>query len=103
VCVRRAPCSTPLPHPTLFRSGPEIGGDVGPERPEVGHPARVDRILPRLEQLGVVRLELGALLVQIVVDEGDASQIVALAVAEEADRKSTRLNSSHVKISYAVC
>src|SRR3712207_8260956 len=78
--IRRPPRSTLFPYTTLFRSDPrEVGLDVG-------HAA---------EDLGQV---VGAEQVAVALQEGRA---VPVAIAQQ-DRKSTRLNSSHANISYAV-
>src|SRR3712207_7226609 len=77
--IRRPPRSTLFPYTTLFRSDP------GPHRLEgvgvLGAPERAVAPLP-----------------------GALADVVAHRVAEHAaqDRKSTRLNSSHANISYAV-
>src|SRR3712207_9596277 len=101
--IRRPPRSTLFPYTTLFRSllvrraeqevvpapvlqpedvgpvlGPAAGGLVG---------------LPRQQRREVHLLR--AHRVHLLADD-------ALDVAEDADRKSTRLNSSHANISYAV-
>src|SRR2546430_12753920 len=73
--IRRPPRSTLFPYTTLFRSG---AGDVD-RRAEAG--ARVLGAPRRLPQ-------------------GDPRAAPLLRAAE--DRKSTRLNSSHSQISYAV-
>src|SRR3712207_7787335 len=82
--IRRPPRSTLFPYTTLFRSGGEqlcLPRQAG-TRAHQGHVARED-----VEQL---------------------RQLVEAAPAEEPphpghpDRKSTRLNSSHANISYAV-
>src|SRR2546427_6607385 len=89
--IRRPPRSTLFPYTTLFRSVP---GRRLPERDREDRAVAVNHIQaqeqrdmqPRLgdrEALGVVR-RLGAGQVQ------------------KPDRKSTRLNSSHSQISYAV-
>src|SRR3712207_7335452 len=70
--IRRPPRSTLFPYTTLFRSGEE---------------ATVKRIYREGEN---VRLR---------PENGDYEQLVLPAAA---DRKSTRLNSSHANISYAV-
>src|SRR3712207_7970552 len=84
--IRRPPRSTLFPYTTLFRSGDNrlLQGEhrplQGPRRRRVyGPPQDLDRQGPevRLAREGVGR-------------------------AGEADRKSTRLNSSHANISYAV-
>src|SRR3989442_3387343 len=74
--IRRPPRSPLFPYTTLFRSA-------------LTH---LDQPPPRLER--------GADLVAQEVDVGLDGHCVAMAVGE--DRKSTRLNSSHVRISYAV-
>src|SRR3712207_7036117 len=76
--IRRPPRSTLFPYTTLFRSG----AAVGPTRAEAG---------------GVLRIHVDV--VGNVVGERHHRIDPALAVA---DRKSTRLNSSHANISYAV-
>src|SRR3712207_7706682 len=75
--IRRPPRSTLFPYTTLFRSR--------------GH--RVLAQADLVEQRGGVGVGL------VPVDQAAAA--LAL-VAEEEDRKSTRLNSSHANISYAV-
>src|SRR2546427_8691070 len=74
--IRRPPRSTLFPYTTLFRSQrferPLVGAGDDPAAPAVVE-QRVDRLLQH-----------------------------ALFVAHDEDRKSTRLNSSHSQISYAV-
>src|SRR5690606_41403748 len=88
--VRRPPSSTLFPYTTLFRSAPEFGeqrqpglgaGVVEGDEQVVGD----ERERPRAPG--------------VVLDGGDAQRKEQLV---GGDRKSTRLNSSHVKISYAV-
>src|SRR2546421_3739922 len=84
--IRRPPRSTLFPYTTLFRSQPFAA------LPPVSwivtvSPAVV--ILPQMWRFGLTTSKvLSALIVQ--------------TVARELDRKSTRLNSSHDQISYAV-
>src|SRR3712207_8067805 len=78
--IRRPPRSTLFPYTTLFRS--QLPGAPLEHR----HGAHVQGTLPvRADEVGVVR-------------EADRE----LAGAGDRDRKSTRLNSSHANISYAV-
>src|SRR2546430_7347469 len=70
--IRRPPRSTLFPYTTLFRSS----------RRDDRHP------LDGAPRLAVVR--------------GAEHDVVGLATRSEPDRKSTRLNSSHSQISYAV-
>src|SRR3712207_8231435 len=94
--IRRPPRSTLFPYTTLFRST-KLSGLIPDERAQ--HPV--------LEQPRAVRVD--------TVHEdrkGDAAAAAGGAVARQrrdgdqrprlADRKSTRLNSSHANISYAV-
>src|SRR5690349_23199893 len=78
--IRRPPRSTLFPYTTLFRSRPaQVLADVQIER---------DRdLLARVRR-------------RFVGDRSDERGAVDLGEIE--DRKSTRLNSSHVEISYAV-
>src|SRR3712207_7057251 len=84
--IRRPPRSTLFPYTTLFRSGEPVD-------------------LDHVEQL-VVHAE--ARLLGVVVDavhagqEGEALPAQVLEDLADLDRKSTRLNSSHANISYAV-
>src|SRR5690349_22495969 len=89
--IPRPPRSTLFPYTTLFRSA----------RRATTHPARVRRLLNFLRLLegfvdGADHVE--GLLRQVVALAGDDH----LEAADGLDRKSTRLNSSHVEISYAV-
>src|SRR3712207_8418582 len=84
--IRRPPRSTLFPYTTLFRSE----GSFVPERREVrlklrGVPAR--SVLVDGEERETERGPDGA---------------PTVSLGEEVDRKSTRLNSSHANISYAV-
>src|SRR2546426_4924843 len=82
--IRRPPRSTLFPYTTLFRSHPEeVPADPLDER----RPAPLDGVGARL----VERLSRG----DVVLDH-------PLRQGAERDRKSTRLNSSHLVISYAV-
>src|SRR3712207_8010983 len=80
--IRRPPRSTLFPYTTLFRSRGDEHGDLGPGL-DLG---------PRLRVDGEDGALLG-LLVEHPLDRGNEARV---------DRKSTRLNSSHANISYAV-
>src|SRR3712207_7979339 len=86
--IRRPPRSTLFPYTTLFRS------DEGERQAEA---LRVVR--PFLHVAGVWRDDDGVAQVlgaEVVADHGCREEVV------RRDRKSTRLNSSHANISYAV-
>src|SRR5256885_12586895 len=97
--TRRPPRSTLFPYPTLFRSGRKhadmVSGETTPARKECarvrpvnGHRCGSAR---GIEHVAAVALGLGGV---------ENPEIVAHR--EQQDRKSTRLNSSHLVISYAV-
>src|SRR3712207_8296770 len=84
--IRRPPRSTLFPYTTLFRSLQVVGGDArrGDEDPALPR----ERLLPApVEEIG---------------DVGVLLRLGQVALEEPRDRKSTRLNSSHANISYAV-
>src|SRR3712207_8863496 len=78
--IRRPPRSTLFPYTTLFRSRAGAYPRADPDLGEAGGHARGDR---------------GA---QCGLEAGGAAEVPDLG----GDRKSTRLNSSHANISYAV-
>src|SRR3712207_7970756 len=89
--IRRPPRSTLFPYTTLFRSG----GDVGRIRQLVAGKAagEVEAAAGRHRIVAQLRIGVG--------DIGDDRQ-TAGRPQRARDRKSTRLNSSHANISYAV-
>src|SRR3712207_8877859 len=93
--IRRPPRSTLFPYTTLFRSAGVGQGRVG---------AGVRRLDPvvgvelALEVLGdLVAVDVGRVL-DVVLGVGNGHPVTR----RRRDRKSTRLNSSHANISYAV-
>src|SRR3712207_8390935 len=86
--IRRPPRSTLFPYTTLFRS----------RQPETGRIAAVGSVREGLEQLVLTAgSHARALVADLQQDE-----IAFRAARDVEDRKSTRLNSSHANISYAV-
>src|SRR5690349_24031600 len=84
--IRRPPRSTLFPYTTLFRSASADAGareGVRPRRPAEG---RADHGSARIHRL----------------PEPDVAREARVDRFRRTDRKSTRLNSSHVEISYAV-
>src|SRR3712207_8899367 len=100
--IRRPPRSTLFPYTTLFRSarvqshhlaGANVGrdGNLSRLRVRAGDPAHEEVALHVLGLVGVDD------------DPHEQARLEQLAlVLREVDRKSTRLNSSHANISYAV-
>src|SRR2546430_9792783 len=96
--IRRPPRSTLFPYTTLFRSIDLAAGDVvfAPvERGRFGETG--DRVLGR--GVGHRIGSRGVRGDRAVIDDPPAHRLLVL---HDADRKSTRLNSSHSQISYAV-
>src|SRR3712207_7658020 len=89
--IRRPPRSTLFPYTTLFRSA----------RPADGRTA-VAVVLPALRQPLPQRRRGRALRPQLVQPRDGGAGARVLHAARVPDRKSTRLNSSHANISYAV-
>src|SRR3712207_6846932 len=87
--IRRPPRSTLFPYTTLFRSRDVVAGG---ER--AAGPREYD------DADGVVHLRLEQRLHQVALCS--VAQTVEAIRLVELDRKSTRLNSSHANISYAV-
>src|SRR5256885_13634652 len=81
--IRRPPRSTLFPYTTLFRSR------LGP----------LQRWMQAIQEVVLERIS-GPIV--IFVDEIDAVRSLPFSADEFLDRKSTRLNSSHLVISYAV-
>src|SRR5687768_14260720 len=98
--TRRAPRSTLFPYTTLFRSDPAGRGDghhlqIGVEQRlgRVGISGSVGIVSCRLRDRHPVRSDEAGKIVDV---------SVGMVVDQPLDRKSTRLNSSHGYISYAV-
>src|SRR2546430_16979459 len=101
--IRRPPRSTLFPYTTLFRSNITGGGDLGLF--EVNEAAEIIQSAAASDS----NIIFGA-----VIDEDQEDELRVTVIATgfdrrlgdvpvfEADRKSTRLNSSHSQISYAV-
>src|SRR5204863_9187347 len=87
--IRRPPRSTLFPYTTLFRS---YDGGV----------YRLEDALVDLEDASVQRPPAQVLPAVEIWIEGQTMTRIAMLEARRRDRKSTRLNSSHVEISYAV-
>src|SRR5256885_7641651 len=88
--IRRPPRSTLFPYPPLFRS--IVADDELPKKT-----AATDRAdLTQIQDLLLIGTAMGGARPKAVVEDREALWIAKL------DRKSTRLNSSHLVISYAV-
>src|SRR3712207_8292995 len=99
--IRRPPRSTLFPYTTLFRSGDrdlEPGVALGVLVVEVGQLVVDGRVDPLLLQQ---RDRLGPPFDVLDLRAGLLRHLVPVA-GQRLDRKSTRLNSSHANISYAV-
>src|SRR3712207_7896502 len=86
--IRRPPRSTLFPYTTLFRSEHDA---------QAGHVVRREAVLEAVRAAGVLG--------DVAADRADdlARRVGRVVeVGADRDRKSTRLNSSHANISYAV-
>src|SRR3712207_8373709 len=94
--IRRPPRSTLFPYTTLFRSGHDlylrgVPGDVGDRVALARSDGRVAELVrPPVVGVGVRKVDVDYRAARVVRD------------GYRGDRKSTRLNSSHANISYAV-
>src|SRR5690606_41296783 len=93
--VLRPPRCTPFPYTTLFRSG--LGDAKGLQAQRARSDARQEALLLLLAAVA----QQGPHGVHLRV-AGAGTAAGRMDFLEDQDRKSTRLNSSHVKISYAV-
>src|SRR3712207_8632207 len=96
--IQRPPRSTLFPYTTLFRSRTDAspGGTIDEAR-LAGYVARLRELQSRYSLAGEVDLATVLRLPDVVTVGGDDDN-----GTPEEDRKSTRLNSSHANISYAV-
>src|SRR2546430_12032237 len=88
--IRRPPRSTLFPYTTLFRSR---GGFGESDYQGLTNAVKALRDFS-LKQLGPFQVQL--------LESADRDKAAAIEVYNQRDRKSTRLNSSHSQISYAV-
>src|SRR2546430_7647631 len=94
--IRRPPRSTLFPYTTLFRStSAKITGPDGKSRPVELESKVHELVFGETYKNGVYRLIAGTNVTTFCVNLLDAAE-------SNIDRKSTRLNSSHSQISYAV-
>src|SRR3712207_9227339 len=101
--IRRPPRSTLFPYTTLFRSD-ERSAEERADAEDAEEVARHRAALDPLRLTEPVEVEAGAVVGRerlhrpraLAVDEKEAVRL------RDQDRKSTRLNSSHANISYAV-
>src|SRR3712207_7569662 len=95
--IRRPPRSTLFPYTTLFRSErvlADAGDDVDAELRVRDEPRELDR--------EAARAPLAALVQEVLLELVEDQEELAADRVRPRDRKSTRLNSSHANISYAV-
>src|SRR3712207_8420405 len=98
--MRRPPRSTLFPYTTLFRSGEAVTG--------IGAPLLVALLLCYIGAVvsafasSVAIIAVAIALAVPFLQGGDIGAVGVVVALSVADRKSTRLNSSHANISYAV-
>src|SRR3712207_8300847 len=89
--IRRPPRSTLFPYTTLFRS---VGGDGWAY--DIGY-GGLDHVLATNEDINIIVMD-----TEVYSNTGGQASKATPTGAVAKDRKSTRLNSSHANISYAV-
>src|SRR5437868_7194779 len=89
--MRRPPPSTPFPYTTLFRSFANAEAKTLPGHGPTGASP------PRLRFIDAMEYAARFVITQLI-----AARMSESYAEPSVDRKSTRLNSSHVSISYAV-
>src|SRR3712207_9328508 len=101
--IRRPPRSTLFPYTTLFRSptGPLVEGRYGPGLSDGRRPVSVASGNQAVLQLSGLGRYVQARCSGSVWRGGQTGRTARASICA-ADRKSTRLNSSHANISYAV-
>src|SRR3712207_8401687 len=97
--IRRPPRSTLFPYTTLFRSNGRAGWIEAADARLVRQPWAIE--VDRSSRTALVRLE-GRVVHRFTVSVGRAGSATPVGRYAVTDRKSTRLNSSHANISYAV-
>src|SRR3712207_7123373 len=97
--IRRPPRSTLFPYTTLFRSRADRQRGAGCEPRRDAHHLLVEAIVRHHPAHQPDAL--GRVGVDVLTEEKNVEGAVAAEIMDE-DRKSTRLNSSHANISYAV-
>src|SRR5690242_21207908 len=100
--IRRPPRSTLFPYTTLFRSRGELDELAGAGQPDRLAAGRLGAEVGVPERAQCVRLDQGARVAGGFGLVRDVRSRRASADDDGLDRKSTRLNSSHMSISYAV-
>src|SRR5699024_12471626 len=101
-CVPPPPTHPPFPYPTLFRSATLAAsavvniGILPTESPQLVAAAAITVLLSGLGTVSAVQDAITGYNVSA------AGRTLEVAMMSVGDRKSTRLNSSHVSISYAV-
>src|SRR5256885_7234165 len=99
--IRRPPISTLFPYTTLFQSFDFVEKPLDPARLKV----ILQRALEKketLHEMQVLRRRLGQVDSGVGLVGNSPPMRKAMELMEKVDRKSTRLNSSHLVISYAV-
>src|SRR3712207_9225600 len=101
--IRRPPRSTLFPYTTLFRSATGLGVNlVSLWILSRGDGHSLNERGAFLHVLGDALGSVGAIVAALIISAAGPAGYVADPVVSALDRKSTRLNSSHANISYAV-
>src|SRR3712207_7160996 len=100
--IRRPPRSTLFPYTTLFRSD-DLAGSTSDALALFLRDIRQHPLLTKEEEVELAkRIEQGDMQAKERMINSNLRLVVSIAKKYQGDRKSTRLNSSHANISYAV-
>src|SRR5256885_15468609 len=101
--IRRPPRSTLFPYTTLFRSALNVSPHTAAQLITDIFPENIAKSVAEGQVLQIVVFSVLFAMALALVPEPKRRPILAFAESlSETDRKSTRLNSSHLVISYAV-
>src|SRR2546430_5807771 len=100
--IRRPPRSTLFPYTTLFRSPLDRIGEIPLQSFAREAPALCAQVVRALESDAELERMTAPPRGSASAEPTPARRLRELAAAADGDRKSTRLNSSHSQISYAV-
>src|SRR5256885_2780448 len=99
--IRRPPRSTLFPYTTLFRSAP-FAGIVTSRNYDVGALLNPADTAAGKQMFSIAQIDTLRVFVNVPQSEATQVKIGQPVYLKVRDRKSTRLNSSHLVISYAV-
>src|SRR5699024_12631916 len=101
--LHQPPRSIPCPYTTLFRSGGNLGSALAQGLARTDEASSAYQVTVTRRNTGLIRHleDEGITVTSDNIAAAEQADQIIIAVQPTQDRKSTRLNSSHVSISYA--